>query len=42
MQTVVYGVLASLVTYWQVKGSKEETGKEALETKKKEALETQE
>ena len=25
MQTVVYGVLASLVTYWQVKGSKQET-----------------
>jgi ABC-2 type transport system permease protein len=25
MQTVVYGVLASLVTYWQVKGSKQDT-----------------
>ena len=24
-QTVVYGALASLVTYWQVKGSKPET-----------------
>ena len=40
-QTVVYGALASLVTYWQVKGSKPETEDGTAETKEQAALENQ-
>ena len=40
-QTVVYGALASLVTYWQVKGSKPETEDGTAETKEHAALENQ-
>lgn len=41
VQTVVYGALASLVTYWQVKGSKPETEDGTAETKEHAALENQ-
>lgn len=40
-QTVVYGALASFVTYWQVKGSKPETEDGTAETKEQAALENQ-
>jgi hypothetical protein len=40
-QTVVYGALASLVTYWQVKGCKPETEDGTAETKEHAALENQ-
>jgi len=41
VQTVVYGALASFVTYWQVKGSKPETEDGTAETKEHTALENQ-